>query len=78
MYEHLAKKYGVAKAVQFTAPNNPLTAAGSKVGITFNPVLSADPLKKHERRLARRVQNDSLVADGVELPQPKKGKRKRR
>ena len=37
MYEHLAKKYGVAKAQQFTAPNNPLTSAGSKVGIDFNP-----------------------------------------
>lgn len=37
MYEHLAKKYGVDKARQFTAPNNPLTDAGSKVGITFNP-----------------------------------------
>ena len=37
MYEHLAKKYGRSKAEQFTAPDNPLTRAGSKVGITFNP-----------------------------------------
>jgi len=37
MYEHLAGKYGVAKARLFTQPNNPLDQAGSKVGLTFNP-----------------------------------------
>ena len=37
MYEHLASKYGRQKADTFTAPDNPLTRAGSKVGITFNP-----------------------------------------
>lgn len=37
MYEHLAAKYGVAKARAFTQPNNPLDQAGSKVGLTFNP-----------------------------------------
>jgi predicted DsbA family dithiol-disulfide isomerase len=37
MYEHLAGKYGVDKARQFTQPNNPLDKAGAKVGLTFNP-----------------------------------------
>ena len=37
MYEHLAGKYGVAKARQFTVPGNPLDQAGAKVGLTFNP-----------------------------------------
>ena len=36
IYEHLAHKYGAARAAQFTKPGNPLDQAGGKVGITFN------------------------------------------
>jgi predicted DsbA family dithiol-disulfide isomerase len=51
MYEHLASKYGPEKARIFTAPDNPLTQAGSKVGITFNP----------DRRIIRTEASHRLV-----------------
>ena len=33
---HLTQKYGAAAVVRFSAPDNPLDRAASKVGITFN------------------------------------------
>ena len=35
--EHISKKYGPAMAARFSSPDNPLTQAGRKVGINFNP-----------------------------------------
>lgn len=34
--EHIARKYGAAKAEMFSKPGNPLDVAGAKVGISFN------------------------------------------
>ena len=65
----------VSKKAAF-ASVDPATREATYVGITFNPELSADPLKKHERKVARRVQDASAEADGV-APPPKKSGRKR-
>lgn len=35
--EHISKKYGPQMAARFSQPDNPLSAAGAKVGIAFNP-----------------------------------------
>lgn len=37
LFEHITKKYGPDMARRFSGPDNPLTAAGRKVGIAFNP-----------------------------------------
>lgn len=37
LIEHLSKKYGSEMVARFNKPNNPLSMAGSKLGITFNP-----------------------------------------
>ena len=41
--EHIAKKYGKEMAARFSAPNNPLSTAGKRVGITFNETRKVIP-----------------------------------
>lgn len=37
LMEYLQRKYGPTAVARFSSPNNPLDAAGKKVGIVFNP-----------------------------------------
>jgi predicted DsbA family dithiol-disulfide isomerase len=37
LLEHLMRKYGPEVVARFSRPDNPLTKAGSKCGISFNP-----------------------------------------
>jgi len=37
LFDHISKKYGPAMAARFSNPDNPLSQAGKKVGINFNP-----------------------------------------
>lgn len=51
MMEHLTHKYGSAAVARFSAPDNPLDRAASKVGITFNK----------SRRIVRTADSHRLV-----------------
>jgi len=51
LVEHIARKYGASVAESMGKPDNPLTTAGTKVGIAFNP----------SRRIIRTTEGHMLV-----------------
>lgn len=63
--KHLEKKYGAAAMARFRGPNNPLKAAGEKVGIKFTNDRNIYPTVKAHALLEKIKEQDNSKANAM-------------